>query len=390
MASFFKAAIFGLSSISFAPAPESYPVPTSDSKAVYAEKTFTTFDGLTLHGHLASPRQAKGKMPVVLLLVGSGGGNRYENVPGEVTSTGQPALLFKSIEDVLIDRGLAVFTYDKRGVIPTNDTFLESTLTSDFQSATAQNLAKDAVSAFDLVSSLPEIDRNKISVLGHSEGTILALKVAEGRPQTHALLLLGLFTRGFEELSYYQSVVANLRIMGLMSGSGDGYLDAQEVSAFHKIAANEIPDWSGMLSAMDFTKDGKISLSEQQFYFEQAARDFLKSISDIQSPWGLSMPRDWFRQYLSEGAFLQRFTAFCQKINVIHGEADMQTPFADALELQVACLESKHPLQSFSSFPDLGHGFSPRISLKGWKDTIGPIDVSVLQKIGAVAEAATR
>lgn len=386
MLNMFKAIIFGLSSITLTSLQGPYPIPRGDLNTIYKEKIFSTFDGLRLHGHLALPRHASGKIPVVILLVGSGSINRYENIPGEMTADGKPTLLFKDIEDTFINQGIAVFTYDKRGVLSGDDTFKNSVLTEDFQSATAENLAADAIAAFDLVQTFPEVDANRVSLLGHSEGTILALKVAENRPAAHSLFLLGLFTRGFDDLLYHQTVTSNMRIMTLIDVNKDGYLDENEVTIFHQEAPQNIPDWNTLLEIMDITKDGYISHSEQRFYFEQASRDFLKAVHDEKSPWAGTIPRAWFSQYIAEGSFTQRFAVFCSKIHVFHGEADAQTPFEDALELRQTCLDSGSPLNSFSSFRDSGHGFSPRIGLRGWKNTIGPMDANVLKQIGEVAK----
>jgi hypothetical protein len=186
------------------------------------------------------------------------------------------------------------------------------------------------------------------------------------------------------EISYYQTVTANMRIMELMDGDRDGYIDEEEIRPFHAEAPSNIPDWSSLLAMMDVTADGKISHSEQRFYFEQANRNFMRMVADDSAPWGMRIPREWFRQYIAEGAFLERFAKFCSKVNIVHGEVDMQTPFEDVLELKALCASRNTPLKSFASFRDLGHGFSPRVGLKSWKDTIGPIDTNVLAYIARV------
>ncbi len=66
----------------------------------------------------------------------------------------------------------------------------------------------------------------------------------------------------------------------------------------------------------------------------------------------------------------------------------MQTPFEDALNLKTSCKDKQTPLAEFKSYPGLGHGFSPRVGLRGWKDTTGPMDTKVLQDIAAAATRA--
>ncbi len=162
---------------------QEYPNPKSSSTINYIPSTFQSADHLTLHGHIALPSGKAGPFPTVLLLVGSGAGNRYGDIPSDMTSNHQPALLFQGIETALVQSGIAVYSYDKRGVIPKDDTFLDNTVTSDYQTATAKNLASDALNAFDHLKSFPQVDSSRIALLGHSEGTALAMKISEQRPE---------------------------------------------------------------------------------------------------------------------------------------------------------------------------------------------------------------
>jgi len=360
-----------------------YPIPQSTGQISYSEKLIHTKDGLTLHGHLATPIEAHGPLPVVIMFVGSGAGNRYEDVPANVTANHKPSLLFKGIESELASKGFAVFLYDKRGVIPKDVTFLENVVTKTYtESATANNLASDAIQVFDLVKSLPEIDPARIAVLGHSEGTILALKVAEARADVKSLLLLGLFTRSFDEISYYQDVTNSMRVIELIDANQDGLISQDEWQIFHQEDQKSFPDWRSILPVVDATHDGLLSIQEWRYVFEQQHKSFMVAINSDTSPWNRSTPKLWFREYNSEGSHLTRFLKFCAKINVFQGEIDVQTPFEDALELRDQCLMQKTPVASFQSYSGLGHAFSPRIGYKNWIDTIGPMDTKVPTDIG--------
>ena len=76
------------------------------------EETSYTFvrDGLVLHGTLAEPRSRDGKIPVVLIVAGSGPTDRNAN--GPLLNTNSYALLAWG----LAESGIATLRYDKRGI----------------------------------------------------------------------------------------------------------------------------------------------------------------------------------------------------------------------------------------------------------------------------------
>ena len=337
--------------------------------------------------------------PAVLLLVGSGAGNRYEDAPASVTVDKKPALLFKGIEEQLIARDIAVFVYDKRGVTPKDATFQDEDVNREIFSKTAdaEHLASDALHAFDALRTMPEIDPSRVSVLGHSEGTALAMKIVEERPEVRSLLMLGLWTRNFEQIGYYQGVINLMRLFEVMDADQDGYLTREEVLPFIADSQGQIQAWDdqtfegrllpGIRSVFDATGDGRVSEQEWRYVFEQQHKYGELQIHDPSMPWRSLKPRSWAAQYEAEGDYLPRHIQFCAKIHVFHGEIDIQTPFEDALELRDSCQDRGTPLASFHSYPGEGHAFSPRTGLKGWRDTIGPMDPQLQRDI---AEAAAR
>jgi pimeloyl-ACP methyl ester carboxylesterase len=380
---------------------DTYPVPGSTNKITYIGQTFQTIDGLTLHGHLAIPASGKGPFPAVLLLVGSGAGDRYENMDADATTDGKPALLFQPIEAALIAKGIAVFAYDKRGIRPTDNTFLNvvptciagaSTCdpTQDlskliFISATAENLAKDAQSAYDFMKTLPQVDPSKVGVLGHSEGTLLAMEVAENRSDVRAIFALGLWTRAFQQIIYNEEVTDNLRLFYLIDANQDGYITQDEAAPFEADQSPAIDPWPTLLSNMDLMGEGKISEQDWSYYWNTQYRAGMAAIKTPTSPLPLSFPTLWWQQMFAMGPLLPRWQKQCGKVSVFQGEVDAQTPFEDALELKASCSNQRTPLRSFKNYPDLGHAFSPRVGLKNWRDTEGPLSPSTALDIATEA-----
>lgn len=371
-----------------------YPIPESTKKIIYYPETFQTSDGLTMHGHLSVPAgeiPANG-FPAVIMFSGSGAFNRYENIPQILTANNQPLLFFKEIEKSLVNQGIAVFLYDKRGIVPIDNSFFKNNITDKFKTADAKNLADDALKAFDYLSSLKQIDSTKISVLGHSEGTTLALKVAEQRPSVKSLFMLGMNTRSMKDTVQFQYVTGRLREFNLYNVAQDGVLTKKEYNDFVDKADNYDKKFPNQASSSflktnkswdDFYKansqlnvQDKISIQEFNFTNEQFFKKFSNKLQDMPKPWS-----NWLAQYFQEDAYLERQLPFCHKMHVFQGEVDANTLFEDALEIRNSCRANQTPLASFNSYPGLTHGFSPYTGYKGWRSTMGPVDPQVIKNI---------
>jgi len=116
--------------------------------------------GITLAGTLTLPKEGS-NFTSVILITGSGAQNRDEEIMGH-----KPFLV---IADYLTRNGIAVLRYDDRG-------FAEST--GNFQTATTADFATDVESAIAYLKTRKEINPNKIGLMGHSEGGIIAPMVA--------------------------------------------------------------------------------------------------------------------------------------------------------------------------------------------------------------------
>jgi len=112
--------------------------------------------GVKLACELTMP-SASGSFPAVVMVTGSGMQDRNEEVARH-----KPFLV---ISDYLTKNGYAVLRCDDRGV---------GKSTGNFNKATTQDFAMDAVSAMKWLKKQNNIDSTKIGFLGHSEGGIKA------------------------------------------------------------------------------------------------------------------------------------------------------------------------------------------------------------------------
>ncbi|NUS91800.1 MAG: alpha/beta fold hydrolase, partial [Nocardia sp.] len=120
---------------------------------------------LTVAGTLTRPADVTGPLPAVVLVGGSGPQDRNEEIAGH-----QPFLL---LADTLTRAGYAVLRTDDRGVGGTG---------GNLNQATYADLAGDIEAGLRFLRERPEIDSDRIGLLGHSEGGYLAPLVA-ARPE---------------------------------------------------------------------------------------------------------------------------------------------------------------------------------------------------------------
>ncbi|MEZ4387970.1 MAG: alpha/beta fold hydrolase [Candidatus Krumholzibacteriia bacterium] len=125
-----------------------------------------------LHGTLVMPA-GDGPHPAVLLVSGSGPQDRDETIFGH-----RPFLV---LADHLARRGLAVLRVDDRGVGQSTGARTDAT-TADF--------AEDALAGVRYLRSRAEIAADRVAVLGHSEGGLIAPMVAVAEPAVAAIVLM--------------------------------------------------------------------------------------------------------------------------------------------------------------------------------------------------------
>ena len=78
--------------------------------------------------------------------------------------------------------------------------------------ATFNDLKQDADKALAVLAQQPEISPNNITIIGHSEGTIIATRVAIDNPtQVKNIVLMGAVAQTERQILYFQ--VVNLPLL---------------------------------------------------------------------------------------------------------------------------------------------------------------------------------
>jgi hypothetical protein len=138
--------------------------------------TVKTPAGHVLTGTLTLPKSAKGRIPAVVTITGSGQQDRDEYislVPGY--------RLFRQVADTLSRRGIAVLRLDDRAINGSG---------GDVLKATSEDFANDIRAGVAFLRARPDIDGARIALVGHSEGGIIAPMVASTDPKLAGLVLM--------------------------------------------------------------------------------------------------------------------------------------------------------------------------------------------------------
>lgn len=142
---------------------------------------------IKLAGTFTRPKENK-KYPVAILISGSGPQDRDETI-----SQHKP---FMVLADYLTKQGIAVLRYDDRGF---------GASTGNHSRATTYDFALDVISAIDYLRTRDDVDANKIGLIGHSEGGIIAPLVANKADNVAFIISLAGTGISGTELSVIQS-----------------------------------------------------------------------------------------------------------------------------------------------------------------------------------------
>ncbi|MFQ6115186.1 MAG: alpha/beta hydrolase family protein, partial [bacterium] len=272
------------------------PYPYREEDVEYENKKA----GIKLAGTLTLPKSG-GPFPAVLLISGSGPQDRNETVIGH-----KP---FWVLADYLTRQGIAVLRVDDRGV---------GKSTGNFYEATSEDFASDALAGVAYLKSRKEINSNKIGLIGHSEGGIIAPMVATQSPDvTYIVLMAGTGLSG-EQIMYLQKALI-LKALG---------------------ASQELIDLDRMITEQIFTvvkeeKDKAAAEKEIHEYFTQfweglsdPLKEEFKRFADPKTALNASLKMylsPWFRFFLTYDPRPTLMKLTCPVL-AINGELDLQVP----------------------------------------------------------------
>lgn len=254
----------------FAPLVEVVADVPYDTKDV----TFASGD-ITLAGTLTMP-PSPGPHPAVVLVSGSGPQNRDESLGGGIAI--RP---FRLLADALTRAGVAVLRYDDRGVGKSTGVFSEAT-TSDF--------AADAEAAIAYLLTRDDIDPERVGLLGHSEGGLVAAMLgARSDDLDFIISLAGPGVDGREVL------LLQTRLLMEAEGAPQEAIDAQVTFTEELISQIDDPDAVGAI-VYERALEQLQALPEEERESFGDLEDYARLIADQSTGQYAS---DWFASFLT-------------------------------------------------------------------------------------------
>ena len=285
--------------------------------------------GITLAGTLTYPKTGS-NFTALVMVTGSGPQDRDETLLNH-----KPFLV---IADYLTRNGYAVLRYDDRGVGKSK---------GNFAAATSADFASDALAAVEYLKGRSEINKNKIGIIGHSEGGMIApMCAAKSKDVAFIILLAGPGVPGRDIILKQSELIAR--------AAGAKEEDIKKTNAFnsqvYSIVMNE-KDSTKALQKLDKAVDKYIaSLSEK----EKADSGKIKASMDAQMKQVLS---PWFRFFLK---YDPRKDLSRIKIPVLalNGEKDLQVYAKQNLpEIEKALKKAGNKKYKIVELPGLNHLF---------------------------------
>lgn len=365
-------------------------------------------NGVKTNAQLTIPAIGNGPFPGVLLITGSGAEDMnetagYIRIDNKTGSKIYPPTPFFQIAEYLSDRGFVTLRYDKRG-IGTNHTILDSNVWGNL---TINDLEQDANKALAVLTQQPEVDNSKITVLGHSEGTVIAPRVAIDNPsKVKNIVLMGALAQNMSEILDFQTVsLPLLYAKEVLDKNHNGSLSVQEASQDVNFQALVGGNISLILTQQNLTngtkllkpeynpnKDTHININTElrPALIERAKSFFSPSSSTLSESSGKCINLEGCPLYQSSFLALEPNLSIITNVPsntsilILNGENDTQTPVYGAFLLQQKLTEIDHPDHTLITYPDLGHEFYPSSQ---WQTSHGPVRQYVLADLYLWLEA---
>ena len=262
-----------------------------------------------LKGCLTLPTDVSNAVPAVVFVHGSGSSNMDEKV-GKLTP-------FRDLAHGLAAHGIASLRYDKRTFAHAFKLLRDKSLTVTVKEETIE----DAILATELLRKDPRIDPEKVFIIGHSMGAMLAPRIDKEGGNYRGLILLAGTPRRLEEVMVEQ----NNEVLAEMKGLARRLVEKQ-------------------IKKLNGTFDGLYEMSD-----EEAKKKKL----------GGGVTLYYFKE-MGEPPVESYLKTLKKPILVMQGEKDFQVRADTDFRMYKEIL-ADHPRASFRLYENLNHAFVPSV-----------------------------
>jgi uncharacterized protein len=328
-------------------------------------------NGLKTNATLTYPAVGKGPFPRVLLIQGA-----------------SPARPFPEVAPYLSERGFAVLQYDKRGTNGVNHTIIDTNI---WGNVTVNNLIHDAEKALNVLVQQPEVDPKRVSIVGHSEGTVITPRVAiDNSTIVKNIILMSPAAQNVaKDIFYYQAVNLPFRYATqVLDKNHTGFISIQQIAKDPQPFIRMLPLYAVLTNntkvilpalGKEFGNSGNVSINKQLKPLLIKSYENLTALNSSKCNNIVGCP-EWYRSHLMLIPNLSIIGNVSKSIGVLllSGENDSAIPVQQAFLLQQRLTDVNHPDHQIIVYPDLGHNFVPS---NQWISSTGQIPEYVLQDL---------
>ena len=291
----------------------------------------------TLHyGATMTTPSGAGPFPAIVLITGSGAQDRDETIFEH-----KP---FAVIADYLTRRGIIVLRVDDRGM---------GKSTGNFSKSTSLDFANDVNNSLDYLKTRAKVDTQKLGLIGHSEGGMIAPIVGVQRKDINFIILLAGPGEKISQLMAEQNA-------GILASSGINKEAVQSFRDFYPSIVRSIVQASSAEEAssnLHHALDEWIKktptnqvLATTGIYNDSTKKKFTETLVGV-------MYNPWFLYFLSFDPQPWLMQLHC-KVLALNGEKDLQVPAVSNLKgIQSALEKSKSGDFEVHNIPGLNHLF---------------------------------
>jgi dienelactone hydrolase len=289
----------------YKPAPKIAEIDTLPKDYISQDTTFKS-GTLKLAGTVTVPKDKGKKFPACIIISGSGPLDRNGKVPGLGFS-----VQYKAIAHELSNSGILVLRYDKIGVGKSE---------GDFKTASLSDLVSDAKAGIEYLRSRKDVDTNRICLIGHSEGAIIAPMIAAEDTSIKAIVLMAGTAKPLDQVLMEQQ----------------GFL----------LSKANVPD-----------EMKEKAMQEQQEFFDwvRGKKEWKEEEMPPQYK-ELVGQKKWFLEHFNHDP-LQTIAKVKCKVLILQGQKDKQVFDLHAMMLSNALKRAGHQDHMVRLFPDLDHLF---------------------------------
>lgn len=322
-------------------------------------ETIPSFDGYPLAGKLNVPRREQ--VDTLVVFVNGSGPNTYDNTR---QIGAEPFNYFDIFAEYCAREGAAFFSSSTRGVSAGTQPPLFCEIDeAAYQTYQPEAVVQDTEAIVQHLRKDARFQNAKIYLLGWSEGTMIAPKVAaRGKVQVDGLLLAGYVNGTMAETLEWQQTGGSSMVIycQYFDTDGDGRISAAEYEADPYQVRTALGLSEIAFSDLDLDGNGYLERSDLATML-QASRAALYDAIDrgddawLASSYSVRLTSAWFHAHEAFQPNREMLTSLTLPISIFQGECDANVSVQDARDA-AAAFESagKHNL-TLHTFPDADH-----------------------------------